>query len=301
MAEIGQLLLTPATGYKRIEENHQYITYPIGTWLSQPSVEYSGGTRIYNSSQTADKIAFKFKGTDLIFLGHYYLEYFDTASLFIDGIEHTIIKQCLASQAQSASVQAIITGLTDKVHLVEITTTNGSYIVFDAIDINETGEMVPIITYKHFIKSNNQIFTLSDNQLVDTVLINPTETDFLSQGFYNLNTLNSSLLSTLSSSEIEILTYTDIPTDIKVWLELSTQPFKPIDILNKAESFEVLTWTDDATYPEKTLELTVPEYRLIDQLDAPISIVTYTDAETAPSLLQQYDYPNIGARILKRG
>ena len=30
MLEIGQLLLTPATGYKRIEENHQYITYPAG-------------------------------------------------------------------------------------------------------------------------------------------------------------------------------------------------------------------------------------------------------------------------------
>lgn len=63
---------------------------------------------------------------------------------------------------------------------------------------------------KHFIKSNNQIFTLSNNQLIDTLLTNLTETDFLSQGFDNLNTLNSSLLSTLPSSEIEILTYTDV-------------------------------------------------------------------------------------------
>ena len=155
--------------------------------------------------------------------------------------------------------------------------------------------------FKHLIKSNNQIFTLSNNQLIDTLLTSPTEADFLSQGFDSLNTLNSSLLSTLPSSEIEILTYTDMPVDTKVWLELSTQPFKPIDILNKAESFEVLTWTYDATYSEKTLELTVPEHRLIDQLDSPISIVTYTDAETAPSLLQQYNYPNIGVRILKRG
>lgn len=66
------------------------------------------------------------------------------------------------------------------------------------------------IIYKHFIKSNNQIFTLSNNQLIDTLLTNPTETDFLSQGFDSLNTLNSSLLSTLPSSAIEILTYTDI-------------------------------------------------------------------------------------------
>ena len=101
--------------------------------------------------------------------------------------------------------------------------------------------------FKHLIKSNNQIFTLSNNQLIDTLLANPTETDFLSQGFDSLNTLNSSLLSTLPSSEIEILTYTDVYTDTKVWLELSTQPFKPIDILNKAESFEVLTWTDESS------------------------------------------------------
>lgn len=66
------------------------------------------------------------------------------------------------------------------------------------------------IIYKHLIKSNNQIFTLSNNQLIDTLLTNPTETDFLSQGFDDLNTLNSSLLSTLPSSEIEVLTYTDV-------------------------------------------------------------------------------------------
>ena len=104
--------------------------------------------------------------------------------------------------------------------------------------------------FKHFIKSNNQIFTLSNNQLIDTLLTNPTEADFLSQGFDSLNILNSSLLSTLPSSEIEILTYTDISADTKVWLELSTQPFKPIDILNKAESFEVLTWTDESSSVE---------------------------------------------------
>ena len=42
----------------------------------------------------------------------------------------------------------------------------------------------------------------------------------------------------------------DACTDTKVWLELSTQPFKPIDILNKAESFEVLTWTDESSITE---------------------------------------------------
>ena len=103
---------------------------------------------------------------------------------------------------------------------------------------------------KHLIKSNNQIFTLSNNQLIDTLLTNPTEADFLSQGFDSLSTLNSSLLSTLPSSEIEILTYTDVSADTKIWLELSTQPFKPIDILNKAESFEVLTWTDEGSITE---------------------------------------------------
>lgn len=51
---------------------------------------------------------------------------------------------------------------------------------------------------------------------------------------------------------------------------------------------------------QKTLELTVPEHRLIDQLDSPISIVTY-DAETAPSLLQQYDYPNIEQEDFEKG
>lgn len=75
--------------------------------------------------------------------------------------------------------------------------------------VGNDGFVIFNLLYKHLIKSNNQIFTLSNNQLIDTLLVNPIETDFLSQGFDSLDTLNSSLLSTLPSSEIEILTYTD--------------------------------------------------------------------------------------------
>lgn len=44
---------------------------------------------------------------------------------------------------------------------------------------------------------------------------------------------------------------------------------------------------------------------IIDKINAeltpPISIMAYSDTNINLSLLQQYDYPNVGARILKRG
>lgn len=113
--------------------------------------------------------------------------------------------------------------------------------------------------------------------------------------------LLNSITSNPSATEIQLHGLDDlISIPNEKWDEL----IRPIKILawtsNTIVTSSTITYTQ-TQYPEKTLELTVPEHRLIDQLDAPISIVTYTDAETTPSLLQQYDYPNIGARILKRG
>ena len=134
------------------------------------------------------------------------------------------------------------------------------------------------IIIKSLIQTTDSIKTLNQNdEWVDITNNPPLVSDFQTSGISDLSIIPSEKWNELSSA-IKILAWTD----------------------DNAATSSTITYTQ-TQYPEKTLELTVPEHRLIDQLDAPLSIVTYTDAETAPSLLQQYDYPNIGARILKRG
>lgn len=130
--------------------------------------------------------------------------------------------------------------------------------------------------YKWLIKSNNILYTLSNDiwVAIDGEL---TQSMFETYGINDIKNITSEQWNQLT-----------MPITLYNWTDYNST------------TSSTITYTQ-TQYPEKTLELTVPEHRLIDQLDAPISIVTYTDAETAPSLLQQYDYPNIGARILKRG
>lgn len=150
---------------------------------------------------------------------------------------------------------------------------NGNYLYLNEITL--MGEVLKEI--KSLIEVNNTIKTFENGNWVDITNNPPSSSDFQTSGISDLSIIPAEKWNELSGT-IKILTWTDY---------------------NDAAS-STITYTQ-TQYPEKTLELTVPEHRLIDQLDAPISIVTYTDAETAPSLLQQYDYPNIGARILKRG
>lgn len=150
---------------------------------------------------------------------------------------------------------------------------DGNYLYLNEITL--MGEVIKEI--KSLIEVNNTIKTFENGNWVDITNNPPLSSDFQTNGISDLSIIPSEKWNELSGT-IKILTWTDY---------------------NDATS-STITYTQ-TQYPEKTLELTVPEHRLIDQLDSPISIVTYTDAETAPSLLQQYDYPNIGARILKRG
>jgi len=101
---------------------------------------------------------------------------------------------------------------------------------------------------KHLIKSSNKIYLLNEEgQWVESDLQEPlSKEDFETYGLDNLSDI-ADKLDSLPDEEFEIITWTDSQPIEPLWLELTTQPFKPIDILNKAESFEVLTWTDESS------------------------------------------------------
>lgn len=112
---------------------------------------------------------------------------------------------------------------------------------------------------KYLIKSSNKIQTLLENNWVDTLVSQPlSKMDFETHGIDDLSAIPPYKMEELEKP-YSILIWTD-NTDATTatlnynydqyepkWLEIETDLFKPIDILNKAESFEVLTWTDESS------------------------------------------------------
>lgn len=87
---------------------------------------------------------------------------------------------------------------------------------------------------------------------------------------------------------------------IDKWNELG-KPIKLFISTEDTSATSTIVTYSQKSFAEPQLELTVPEYRLIDKLEKPISILTMTDQDSTPVLKQEYDYPNIGTRIMKRG
>lgn len=125
-------------------------------------------------------------------------------------------------------------------------------------ELEVNGTIINPNNIHYLFESNNNIYTHDGNTFIQ--LLEPlTPTLFINEGLevlnlpnYELNKLdNVSILiftdnQSITQAEIHYITEEFNP----LWLELSTQPFKPIDILNKAESFEVLTWTDESSSVE---------------------------------------------------
>lgn len=145
-----------------------------------------------------------------------------------------------------------------KRYRINITANNGS----SYLSIAELQMRAIAVKIKHLIKSSNKIQTLLENNWVDTLVSQPlSKVDFETHGIDDLSAIPPYKMEELEKP-YSILTWTD-NTDATTttlnynydqyepkWLEIETDPFKPIDILNKAESFEVLTWTDEGNSAE---------------------------------------------------
>ncbi|HHX7185422.1 TPA: protein containing cell adhesion domain protein [Bacillus paranthracis] len=141
--KIGDVLKEPESGWKRFDDRDPNIIYQ-GNWIENENIttHYRGTFHNKPSSSGDDSIVralFDFSGTKVRIIAFMTTGSYDVGTIKIDGeafnfsyIKGTPTAQCLVFEKA---------GLEPGIHKVEL---SGRYINLDAIDIDETGELIPI-------------------------------------------------------------------------------------------------------------------------------------------------------------
>lgn len=145
-AKVGDVLLQPETGWKRIDDTDVNIKYS-GNWtlIDNLSDYHNSTARFKHAKQSsvddsAMSATFKFKGTKLRVIGVSNNTYDREAQIIIDGKPETISFYADRDVSPTRVLLFDKQGLTDEIHTVEL---KGVFMHLDAIDIDETGSMVP--------------------------------------------------------------------------------------------------------------------------------------------------------------
>lgn len=141
--QVGDVLKEPESGWKRFDDRDPNIIYQ-GNWIENENIttHYRGTFHNKPSSSGDDSIVralFDFSGTKVRIIAFMTTGSYDVGTIKIDGeafnfsyIKGTPTAQCLVFEKA---------GLEPGIHKVEL---SGRYINLDAIDIDETGELIPI-------------------------------------------------------------------------------------------------------------------------------------------------------------
>ncbi|MEB9408543.1 hypothetical protein P4J00_13220 [Bacillus cereus] len=145
-AKVGDVLLQPETGWKRIDDTDVNIKYS-GNWtlIDNLSDYHNSTARFKHAKQSsvddsAMSATFKFKGTKLRVIGVSNNTYDREAQIIIDGKPETISFYANRDVSPTRVLLFDKQGLTDEIHTVEL---NGVFMHLDAIDIDENGSMIP--------------------------------------------------------------------------------------------------------------------------------------------------------------
>ncbi|PHF52244.1 hypothetical protein COI41_22120 [Bacillus toyonensis] len=145
--KVGDVLLQPEAGWKRIDDTDSNIQY-TGNWslIDNQPLAYNSTIRFKNSKNpepvdnSSMSLTFRFKGTKLRVIGVSNNTYDKDAQIIIDGKPETISFYADRDISPHRTLLFDKQGLTDEMHTVEL---NGVFMVLDAIDIDENGSMVP--------------------------------------------------------------------------------------------------------------------------------------------------------------
>ncbi|MGE8038029.1 hypothetical protein [Lysinibacillus sp. NPDC093692] len=181
---IGDILTSPESGWKRIEETDKIFTYE-GTWGSRSNVAYSGGSqKTQINTVLSNKVKFKFFGTKLRIISTLFATYTPKVKISIDGkIEYYNLQGTSTNMALVYEKLDLPLGL----HYVEVEKiTNGGYadpdFVWDAIDIDSTGYAADInfsfnrlaikspTTSEHYSLSDKTLIHLPDHSTENMIL-----------------------------------------------------------------------------------------------------------------------------------
>ncbi|MCT4597645.1 MAG: hypothetical protein N4A50_07235 [Vallitalea sp.] len=154
-ATIGDELTSPEEGWKRYDDNNQGFMYQ-GEFVSERKENFYNNTIHYlKSNQVTEgaKIKFKFIGSKLRIIANAYEYYTKSLVINIDGVEYSfsMYKDDFSRQIIIGEVE----NLSFEEHSVEIYASDNIRYTFDAIDIDNTGELVILNTPKNLSAQAN--------------------------------------------------------------------------------------------------------------------------------------------------
>lgn len=189
---VGDVLKEPESGWKRFDDRDPNILYQ-GNWIKNENIttHYRGTFHNKPSSSGDDSIIkalFDFSGTKIRIIAFMTTGSYDVGTIKIDDeafnfsyIKGTPTAQCLVFEK---------TGLDSGVHKVEL---SGRYINLDAIDIDDTGELIPIETKKPKVslyeKESGKIFVDDFDSINPKWLMSPSSAfnNAAKKGFLRMN------------------------------------------------------------------------------------------------------------------
>ncbi|SME28678.1 hypothetical protein BACERE00177_03549 [Bacillus mobilis] len=190
--QVGDVLKEPESVWKRFDDRDPNILYQ-GNWIENENIttHYRGTFHNKPSSSGDNSIVralFDFSGTKLRIIAFMTTGSYDVGTIKIDGeafnfsyIKGTPTAQCLVFEKL---------GLEPGVHKVEL---SGRYINLDAVDIDETGELIPIETKKPKVslyeKESGKIFVDDFDSINPKWLMSPFTAfnNVAKQGFLRMN------------------------------------------------------------------------------------------------------------------
>ncbi|APQ96853.1 hypothetical protein [Clostridium botulinum] len=191
MAILGESLLQPENGYKRIDDTNENISYKGNLY------NYKNHCHTFKPAKDG-AIQFNFIGKKLRILcetntnGNY-----SSASINIDNKINEVFSTNYP-RADSAMVYNM-DNLADKEHHVTITALDSNYFIFDALDIDEVGIILPFdpepVNYKFLVEQNNNYYSINNNYIDLGKINNDEELDNLinNYGYNDLSIITQEL------------------------------------------------------------------------------------------------------------
>lgn len=250
MATIGQALTSPEAGWQRFDNADSNITY-IGAWTASGNASAYLSTYKWTTDLTA-KIGFNFIGTKLRYIGYSNTTTYTTnAVVKIDNVQVGTFTQIGSTDSLYQTLNFEITDLSNKEHCVEISYTNGQFMI-DAIDIDSTGQLKP---YNFFVTLGINIRTqLSDMNIGDVIPCTYTATSGAVGTFSNLGSNSGAEIPFVSSATPNGLFYFihagyDTKGRMKLIADRNIQNTISWDVLNtKGIASGLPIWTSDTKY-----------------------------------------------------
>ena len=184
MANIGEQLFVPESGWKRIDDTDESFSF-FNFNFRNNQADYNGTSHI--TQRNGATVNFIFYGSRIRIIGGQG-NIFTTATVTIDGN----VYQTTNNTRFTDKYQVIIfekTDLQKTIHSVSLITNSSSYFIFDCLDIDENGKLFSQEEYNKmmscYIKQNNKYYSFSkDNYDTTTKMYREITLDDVNNDLY---------------------------------------------------------------------------------------------------------------------